>query len=143
MGTRSEPAAHGPSYDSTMTSRIAAISMVALNPQLVAEFWRSVLGWDLLLSDATGADIGPADGSGPTIEIGRVTDPKAGKNRIHLDLRAEGTSQADELQRLLDLGATPIDVGQPSDATWVVLADPEGNEFCLLLRTVDEAAELG
>ena len=124
-----------------MTSRIAAISMVALDPQRVAEFWRSVLGWRLLLSDATGADIGPEDGSGPRIEIGRVSDEKLVKNRIHLDLRADGSSQGDELQRLLDLGATRIDVGQPSDATWVVLADPEGNEFCLLLRTVQEAAQ--
>jgi hypothetical protein len=123
-----------------MTSRIAAISMVALNPQLVAEFWRSALDWDLLQSDDTGADIGPADGSGPIIEIGRVTDHKAGKNRIHLDLRADGVSQDQELRRLLELGATPVDVGQPPDATWVVLADPEGNEFCLLLRTVEEAA---
>ena len=121
-----------------MTSRIAAISMVALDPQRVAEFWRSVLGWELLLSDATGADIGPADGSGPRIEIGRVLDAKAVKNRIHLDLRADGISQSEELQRLLALGATKIDVGQPADATWVVLADPEGNEFCLLLRTVQE-----
>jgi predicted enzyme related to lactoylglutathione lyase len=126
-----------------MTSRIAAISMVALDPQRVAEFWRSVLGWELLQSDATGADIGPADGSGPRIEIGRVSDSKTVKNRIHLDLRADGSSQDDELQRLLHLGATRIDVGQPSDATWVVLADPEGNEFCLLLRTVQEAVDGG
>lgn len=92
-------------------------------------------------SDGTGADIGPADGSWPRIEIGRVSDPKTVKNRIHLDLRADGSSQREEVQRLLDLGATCIDVGQPSEATWVVLADPEGNELCLLLRTVQEALE--
>jgi hypothetical protein len=124
-----------------MTSRIAAISMVAVDQQRVAEFWCSVLGWHLLQSDVTGADIGPTDGSGPRIEIGRVPDPKTVKNRLHLDLRADGTSQSDELQRLLDLGATRVDVGQPAEATWVVLADPEGNEFCLLLRTVQEAVE--
>ena len=122
-----------------MTSRIAAISMVAIDPQKVAEFWRAVLGWRLLQSDATGADIGPEDGSGLRIEIGRVDDAKSVKNRIHLDLRADGTSQEEEVQRLLRLGATRIDVGQPVDATWIVLADPEGNEFCLLLRSVQEA----
>ena len=123
-----------------MTSRIAAISMVAINPQRVAEFWGAVLGWPIVQSDDTGADIGPADGSGFRIEIGRVADEKMVKNRIHLDLRADGTSQDDEVDRLLGLGAKRIDVGQPTDATWVVLADPEGNEFCLLLRTVQEAA---
>jgi hypothetical protein len=115
--------------------------MVALDPPRIAEFWRSVLGWDVLQADATGTDIGPADGYGPRIEIGRVSDPKTVKNRIHLDLRADGVSQNEELQRLLDLGASRIDVGQPPDATWVVLADPEGNEFCLLLRTVQETTD--
>ncbi|WP_460573691.1 VOC family protein [Humibacter soli] len=115
--------------------------MVAIDPHMVAEFWRAALGWRLLQSDATGADIGPGDGSGFRIEIGRVDDPKIVKNRIHLDLRSDGTSQEEELQRLVRLGATRIDVGQPADATWIVLADPEGNEFCLLLRSVQEAVE--
>lgn len=115
--------------------------MVAIDPQRVAEFWLKVLDWRLLQSDATGADIGPKDGSGFRIEIGRVDDQKAVKNRIHLDLRADGTSQSDELERLVQLGATRIDVGQPADATWVVLADPEGNEFCLLLRTVQQVED--
>jgi len=60
------------------------------------------------------------------------------KNRLHLDLRADGSTQSDELRRLLDLGAQRIDVGQTTDSTWVVLADPEGNEFCLLSRSVQE-----
>jgi hypothetical protein len=73
-----------------------------------------------------------------SLEIGRVADEKIVKNRIHLDLRADGTSQDEEVRRLLDLGAERIDVGQPADATWIVLADPEGNEFCLLFRSVQE-----
>ncbi len=121
-----------------MTSRIAAISIDAVEPHGVAEFWCAVLGWEIRNLDATGADIGPPSGSWPTIEIGRVPEKKAVKNRLHFDLRADGCTQSDELRRLLDLGAQRIDVGQTSDSTWVVLADPEGNEFCLLSRSVQE-----
>ncbi len=60
------------------------------------------------------------------------------KNRLHLDLRADGTTQAEEVDRLLALGATRVDVGQRADVSWVVLADPEGNEFCVLQRSVQE-----
>ena len=59
------------------------------------------------------------------------------KNRIHLDVNATDRDQAAELERLLALGARPVDVGQSGEESWHVLADPEGNEFCLLRRTVD------
>jgi len=117
------------------------ISVDAVNPSRVAEFWCAVLDWKLLASDATGADIGPPDGSWPRIEFGRVPEEKTVKNRLHLDLRADRTTQTDELRRLLDLGARAVDVGQASDSTWFVLADPEGNEFCLLSRSVQEVSE--
>jgi len=61
------------------------------------------------------------------------------KNRLHLDLRADRTSTEQELDQLLALGARRADVGQGEDVSWVVLADPEGNEFCLLSRTAQEA----
>jgi hypothetical protein len=64
------------------------------------------------------------------------------KNRIHLDLNASDRDQAEELDRLFALGARPVEVGQNGDESWHVLADPEGNEFCLLRRTVDAAAPL-
>ena len=57
------------------------------------------------------------------------------------DLRADGVGRQAELQRLLDLGAKPVNVGQQPDVSWVVLGDPEGNEFCLLARTVQEVIE--
>jgi hypothetical protein len=66
------------------------------------------------------------------------TDSKQVKNRLHLDLRADESSTAGELQRLEGLGARHVDVGQGPDVTWVVLTDPEGNEFCLLSRTVQD-----
>ncbi|MGB7051525.1 MAG: VOC family protein [Acidimicrobiales bacterium] len=122
----------------TMTSRIAAISIAAVDPRRVAEFWSAALGWEILLLDSTGADIGPPNGLGPIIEFGLVPEKKTMKNRLHFDLRADGSTQSNELRRLLDLGAQRVDVGQTSEATWVVLADPEGNEFCLLSRSVQE-----
>ncbi len=74
----------------------------------------------------------------PRIDVFAVPEGKFVKNRLHLDLRADGISTAEELQRLLDLGARRADVGQAPDVSWVVVADPEGNEFCLLARSVQE-----
>ena len=74
----------------------------------------------------------------PTLDILKVPEGKAVKNRLHLDLRADGCTTADELNRLLRLGATRASVGQGAEVSWVVLADPEGNEFCLLKQTVQE-----
>ena len=122
-----------------MTSRIAAIAIDAVRPRVVADFWCGVLDWTVIGEDDGVLSIGPSDGAWPTIDVCPVQDCKTVKNRLHLDLRADGTSTAGELQRLLDLGARRADVGQGVDATWVVLADPEGNEFCLLARTVQEA----
>ena len=124
----------------TMTSRIATIAIDALEPRPVADFWCAVLGWQVLEEDESGVSIGAADGSWPTIDVLRVPEgeTKTVKNRVHLDLRADGVTTEDELARLLALGARPTDVGQPAEATWVVLSDPEGNEFCLLSRTTQE-----
>jgi hypothetical protein len=124
---------------SSVPSRIAAIAIDALQPRVIAEFWCSALGWQVLGEDEGVISIGSADGSWPTIDVAPVLEKKAAKNRLHLDLRADGTPTAAELERLLELGARRADVGQAADATWVVLADPEGNEFCLLSRSVQEA----
>lgn len=121
-----------------MPSRIAAISVDALQPRVVADFWCAVLGWQVLEDDDEGVSIGAADGSWPTMDLLVVPDRKSVKNRLHLDLRADGTTTADELGRLLALGARHVDVGQGPDVSWVVLADPEGNEFCLLSRSVSD-----
>jgi hypothetical protein len=121
-----------------MTCRIFAISIAAVQPRVVADFWRAALGWEEVHSDDSGVDITPADGGWPIIEFGAVPETKTVKNRLHLDLRADGSGTREELQRLLDLGARRIDIGQEPDASWVVLADPEGNEFCLLARTVQD-----
>jgi hypothetical protein len=73
----------------------------------------------------------------PMIVFVPVPEAKTVKNRVHLDVNPSGNEQAAELERLLALGATRVDVGQSDEVPWVVLADPEGNEFCLLARRTD------
>ena len=121
-----------------MTSRLAVVAVDAHDVRRVADFWCAVLGWQVRDEGDGGIGIGPVDGSGPGIDVLAAPDDKVVKNRLHLDLRADGTTTAEELARLEGLGATRVDVGQPADATWTVLADPEGNEFCLLHRTVQQ-----
>jgi hypothetical protein len=121
-----------------MPSRIAVIAIDAVRPEVVAEFWCEVLGWSVVAVEEDIVSIGPEDATWPAIDIVAVPEGKVVKNRLHLDLRADGTTTQQELQRLLDLGARPTDVGQAPDSSWVVLSDPEGNEFCLLSRSVQD-----
>lgn len=121
-----------------MTSRITSLSIDALNPATVADFWCAVLDWRILGHEEGGINIAPKDREWPGIDIFPVPEGKTTKNRLHLDLRADGSSTDEELQRLLELGAARVDVGQGPEVTWVVLADPECNEFCLLSRTIQE-----
>ncbi|GAA4574904.1 hypothetical protein GCM10023176_43050 [Micromonospora coerulea] len=121
-----------------MPSRLAVIAIDAIRPHLIADFWCSVLGWQVVDEDAEVITIAASDRSWPMIDVVAVPEGKVIKNRLHFDLRADGVSTAEELDRLLTLGARRVDVGQPSDVSWVVLADPEGNEFCLLSRPVQE-----
>ena len=116
-----------------MTSRIAVIAVDCHDARLLADFWTEVLGWEVWGSDPNG-DIGirSPDGTGPTIDFLVVPEGKTVKNRLHLDLRAADGDQSAEIARLEALGARRIDVGQGLSVSWVVLADPEGNEFCVL-----------
>jgi hypothetical protein len=96
-----------------------------------------VLGWVVTDGDDEVIEIKPAADATWGIDFARVPDgPKQTKNRIHLDVNATDRDQAAELERLLALGATHVDVGQ-GDVSWHVLADPEGNEFCLLRSRVE------
>lgn len=122
----------------SMPSRIAAIALDAVHPRVIADFWCSVLNWRVVEEDSEGISIAPPDGSWPTIDVFAVPEGKTTKNRLHVDLRADGVPTAEELEWLLGLGARRIDVGQGPDVSWVVLADPEGNEFCLLSRSVQD-----
>jgi predicted enzyme related to lactoylglutathione lyase len=98
----------------------------------LARFWCEVLDWKVLFDDPEEVVIGADQDTWPGIVFLPVPETKTVKNRLHLDLSPD--DQQAEVNRLLALGARQVDVGQEErgDATWVVLADPEGNEFCVL-----------
>jgi hypothetical protein len=107
------------------------------NPRRVAEFWAQVLGWTVQDNDRV---LWMSESGSPYPDLLLVFVPvretKKLKNRIHLDVSPVGCDRDEEVARLVALGARPVDVGQ-GEAPWVVLADPEGNEFCVLGRRVD------
>jgi catechol 2,3-dioxygenase-like lactoylglutathione lyase family enzyme len=99
--------------------------------QKVATFWERALGYRRLYQDDGELALGAPDGSTTTdLLLLRVPDRKQVKNRLHLDLRPDDRDT--EVVRLEGLGATRVDIGQSGDESWVVMADPEGNEFCVL-----------
>jgi predicted enzyme related to lactoylglutathione lyase len=106
-----------------------------VDPGVVAGFWEAALGWRRTHDTADQIVLEPPagsaeDGVAPDLLFVPVSDPTPGKNRLHLDLRPE--DQDSEVRRLLALGAERASVGQSPDVSWVVLTDPEGNEFCVL-----------
>ena len=123
-----------------MACRITELVLDCRDPERLAGFWCEVLGWKVLDREGNAAiEIGPEGGAGgaqPVLVLSASTDPKRDKLRLHLDVNATDRDQAAELERLLALGARPADVGQTGAESWHVLADPEGNEFCLLRRRV-------
>lgn len=121
-----------------MPARISCVCIDALEPRVVADFWAAVLGWAVVEEGEEGITLASPDRDLPMLDILAVPEGKKVKNRLHLDLRADRTSFDVELDRLERLGARRVDIGQRPDVTWVVFADPEGNEFCLLRRTVQE-----
>jgi Glyoxalase-like domain len=119
-----------------MGTVVSTIVVDSLNPLQLARWWSDVLDRPLDESDDPEISLLPLDGVGPEILFVPVPEAKAVKNRLHLDVRPQnGSDQETELRRLLELGARRIDVGQGPDVSWIVLADPEGNEFCLLRLT--------
>jgi catechol 2,3-dioxygenase-like lactoylglutathione lyase family enzyme len=118
-----------------MTLRIQCLCIDTADPAGLAAFWQAALGWrrtfeqddEVVLEPPEGS---PEDGVAPDLLFLRVPGGKAGKNRLHLDLRPG--DQAAEVARLEGLGARRVDVGQGPDVTWIVMADPDGNEFDVL-----------
>ena len=124
-----------------MVCRISELIIPSQDPPRLAAFWCEVLGFVVLDDTDNGAvEIGPREGIGglqPTLVFVPTTEPKAGKLRLHFDVNATDRDQDAELERLLKLGARPADIGQTGEESWHVLADPEGNEFCLLKARLD------
>ena len=122
-----------------MAARLTEIVVDSTDPGPLARFWGEVLGWPVTDEDRGFSWISATGDytAHPMIVFVPVPEAKSVKNRVHLDVTPSGTEQAVELERLLGLGATRVDIGQSADVPWVVLADPEGNEFCLLGRRLD------
>lgn len=119
-----------------MTLRIGEISFDAHDPERLAEFWCGALGYRVTGRDDTSVQIA-GDDRAPTILFYRTEDPKEGKNRIHVDVcPVVPSSREEEVERLVRLGARTIDIGQDPASPWVVLADPEGNELCVMTATL-------
>jgi hypothetical protein len=111
---------------------IAAVVVDAPDPAALAPFWSAAAGWAVTESGERSATLTRPDGAGPRLELLQSDDARLVKNRVHLDVAPyAGDDQAAEVDRLLSLGASHADVGQGTQ-TWVVLADPQGNEFCVL-----------
>jgi hypothetical protein len=124
--------------------RITELVIDAADAERLAAFWSEVLGYvELGREDDGSIEIGPPAGAGgprPALVLSPTSDPRAGKKlRLHIDVNATDRDQDAELERLLALGARPADVGQTGNESWHVLADPEGNEFCLLRARVQPA----
>ncbi|MEU0918777.1 VOC family protein [Streptomyces cyaneofuscatus] len=120
-----------------MACRISELVIEAADAELLATFWSEVLGYVEIGRESDGSiEIGPPGtgfgGPQPTLVLSPNNEPRAGKVRLHIDVSATDRDQDAELERLLALGARPADVGQTGNESWHVLADPEGNEFCLL-----------
>jgi catechol 2,3-dioxygenase-like lactoylglutathione lyase family enzyme len=123
-----------------MACRISELVLNCRDPDLLAQFWCEVLGFVVLDREEGLVEIGPREGFGgaqPTIILSRNDEPKIAALRLHIDVNATDRDQDAELERLLKLGARPADVGQTGEESWHVLADPEGNEFCLLKARLD------
>ena len=128
-----------------MTLHVQAIDIDANDPSALATFWQELLGWrrtyevddEVVLEPPAGS---PEDGVAPDLLFLKVPEGKQAKNRLHLDLRPDDRDA--EVARADALRARRVDVGQDDTVTWVVLADPEGNEFCILRAlTPEELAE--
>lgn len=116
-----------------MTSRLVALCFDANDPLRLARFWADALRWELDVENDDEIGLVPTDHTEFGLLFARVQESKVGKNRLHLDLTTTSIDdQKETVARLTGLGARPIDIGQGPDDRHVVLADPEGNEFCVI-----------
>jgi hypothetical protein len=119
--------------------RFTELVIDAGDPQRLAEFWMAVLSWQPTGRYEGAIEIADPARDGPSLTFVPVPDEKLTKNRLHIDVNPVGCDQQEEVERLIGLGARRVDVGQGTERSWVVLADPEGNEFCVLRERVSEA----
>jgi predicted enzyme related to lactoylglutathione lyase len=115
-----------------MPLRMHHIVIDAQNLQGLAEFWAAALHWQVLSSRDQEVVVGPHDSAPVGLCFMPSHNEKIVKNRVHLDLTTETTDRDTEVDRLIALGARRVNIGQTGAESWLVLADPEGNEFCVV-----------
>ncbi|MFI6089820.1 VOC family protein [Streptomyces sp. NPDC051218] len=120
-----------------MALRLVNVNLKARDESTLGRFWAEALGWGISSEGPGVTNVEPVGGTWPDpsaicVDIVKVPDPETVRYRVHIDLATTSVAhQAELVGRLKDLGATPADVGQ-GDVPWTVLADPEGNVFCVL-----------
>ncbi len=113
-----------------MPSRFYTVVIDSGDPAVLARFWAAVLDWQIVFEAPDEVVIAKGEDMYPGLVFVPVPEAKGIKNRLHIDLVPDDRDA--EVERVLALGASRADVGQDDEVTWVVLADPEGNEFCVL-----------
>jgi predicted enzyme related to lactoylglutathione lyase len=115
-----------------MATRLVSVVIDSRDHAAQARWWADALGWSIVYEADDELEVSSGIDGVPTLTFGPVPEPKVVKNRVHLDLASrDDAHKAETVDRLLAAGATHVDVGQ-GEVPWVVLADPEGNEFCVL-----------
>ncbi len=118
-----------------MDTRLTTLCFDATDPLRLAQFWAAALHWQVSDEAPHEVALDPTDGTPFGMVFLPVSEPKRGKNRIHLDLVSESPMHQEEMKvRRVALGARHVDIGQPDDVDHLVMADPEGNEFCIVVR---------
>ena len=120
-----------------MASRWEQVVIDSDDPARLARWWAEALGYRIVYEAPDEVEIRRTADELPGLLFTPVPDAKKTKNRLHIDLRPD--DQEAEVERLVDMGARHVDVGQ-HDVSWVVLTDPEGNEFCVLSSQPTEAS---
>ena len=123
-----------------MTSRLQAVTVDCADPVVLATFWAAVTGYEPHPDNDAEEALLRASGAGPDILFQKVPEGKTVKNRLHFDMRPD-RPRDEEVERLLAVGATVVlDMRRPDGKGWVQLADPEGNEFCVVRSTEERVA---
>jgi predicted enzyme related to lactoylglutathione lyase len=112
--------------------QVYEIVMDCQDPPVLGRFWADVLSYEIAEEDADVTYIEDPQNVGPAMCFNKVDETKTSKNRLHLDLNVDEDAMENEIERLTTLGARRVNIGQNDETFWAVLADPEGNEFCLV-----------